>query len=543
MPHIKMTLSGVDDTVSRPIIITVIKQLLKVTGLKTNSRLVWPREYGITPNQATAIGDTSKDATFSSETTTYLEIKEIPNQDCMGPGGVQGLDGGLIWKDGKLGVAFSPIYLPMNVEVEFRYETTNRGEARRWYQDMCMRLLDYRDVIPHAVDYSINLPGPIIDLLKEIHTRREQTAGYGQDLETYVSLHSAPGMTIKSDLVGKNTALTWVDRQERIHGYFDISVVPDEPEYDRDAGTYKVAFPYKFSYMKPIGIRGRYPISVHNRLLSKEWTSFVNTGFNPSSVPARQMAALRGIQHFETDVRQNHLRSEDYIHRYPSYDDFSHPKRIPGTGIVWSVLASVGDDKRTLVNLDTLPGYSYRDAVWAFMTQSERVYMTRLYTSVFQVVVYQDQDLMALDNFHINEQFDIVANFDLDPRKVYHVTLCMVTDLNRLPEEAFERIRKYPDALGDIVDSINVLVKDYVDLKALNQHGTVSKRDFDAIYRILVGAGPNRGMRPQTPVANQGKGYGGVLSDYIDSVVLQLRAKQKTMRTSMVTSIMVKQDT
>ncbi len=77
----------------------------------------------------------------------------------------------------------------------------------------------------------------------------------------------------------------------------------------------------------------------------------------------------------------------------------------------------------------------------------------------------------------------------------------------------------------------------------MNQHGAVSKRDFDAIYRILVGAGPNRGMRPQTPVANQGRGYGGVLSDYIDSVVLQLRAKQKTMRTSMVTNVMVKRDT
>lgn len=538
MPHVSLTLSGLESTVSRPVVTNIVQQICRVTGLDPSIRMVWPGDTETAINQGGSIDDKSKDAIFTPTKSIYINVKETPDIDKIGPTTTKRKDHLPIWADPKLGVTVSPVLISVEVELEFTYVTNNPGEADRWRRDMVLRLAEYRDQIPHSVDFNYSVPGFIVDLLQCIHANREAEAGYGEDFLTYFNKHSSPGFTVLGDIVAKNTVLSVAVRQSRIMGYFDMDAIPEKATYSKDDGTYTIVFPYKFSYLYPWAMNAKYPISVHNNMLPPGLVEFNDKGYNTRMVQKHYTGCLADISYFESDRRQELLRTDNGYLRYPSYDDFEFPMTTTGTGTVWSALVSVGPDKRSLLGLDDFPSHRVKDAVWAFMKESERTYMTKMYQSILQLNLYQDGDMLSYDTLTITPDMQVVSNVDLDPRKCYHVRLSIVADITLLPLSAFERLKNYPIALIILINAVNTALRDFVDLAKLADSSRVSDMDFNLIYRVISGTTGKTGYDPQINWANRGEGKPGILIGDLDKAVRALRNKQLRMRTVMATSIM-----
>lgn len=487
MPNIHVPLPETQQSIFRPIVIEIVKQVQNLTKMK-DTTIYFPEDSKMHHAAGTIDSTSDRYVVTTSKRMNNIQVEEEVDREEISPTFFDGREYRPILEDRLLGLKISPVYAKHNVSVTFNYSTGSKTEALRWLQDMRMKLARMCDINEHSVRYHYNLNRTAYEITKKVHELREQQAGYGDALDDYIRLCATPRLTVIGDLTDKHRIFAVSETQTEIYGTFDFDALPSKPEKDQESGMWVIAFTYKFNYDKPVGCHVRYPIVVHNQLMPYEWVSFTS-----EETRARAKAVVEGsrtqeaLRDFRADVQIDRVRSQDGVLLIPRFDDFKTSGTLGRTASVVQALAIVPpNDRKELLSLTELGDVVLDDDILEFFRAVEYPFLVQPYKSLFNISLYQGDFLQDHRRLQISNQLVVRSTFDLDIRKVYHLRLSVVTDLDMVTRDAVSRIRLYPKAMYRLVSAVNRAFRENPEMSRLCYQSRLEPFEFNAIYRHLL---------------------------------------------------------
>lgn len=547
MPKVMTTLSNIDQTVTRPVIYSIIEQLQNITKIKKNSLVIYPGDSNVNATPGSTIeADKNKEALFNATNIVHIEVEIDHDEESIDSTDAFGIHTYPVFKDSKLGVYITPVYSKVNVSINFSYRTPSKTEAQRWRDDLRMKLSQLRDVNLHSTDYSYSFPLAYLVLLKHIHTLRENVGGYGETFTEYLKLNSVNELTLVTDTSGIDTSLTIAERQSRIIGLYDFAPLPEKPEKDSENSIWKVNFTYKFSFDKPVAAGMIYPVTVHNQSLPNRYVDFNEDDINLNRKNLIADGRLNDLRYFEYDSGYNRMIPDKLFIRIPEFDDYRLDQLIKGSGTAFLALCEIDpSNPKLLLNLNELGDICIDNDILDFIKAEEYRYICKPFHSILNISLYRNEGLLEHDAMSCNSNLDLITRVDPDIRKQYRIRFSIICDLSLLTMESLMRLKKYPKAFTKIVSSINEILAIHPDMGKLSNKRRIENYELSVIYRVLTGNALNQsgglgnghyfgpGM-----TASSIPGAHELLKDIDPRLVKQFTENTIKMNTVMVSSIM-----
>lgn len=496
MPVVDVTLPDVSQSVMRPIVFDVIRQVQSITKIDSKAKIFYPGETNKMQQGGTSIDDRNRDAVMSSNQIVFIEVEEDYDLEALSTTAVNYQEQLSVFNDARVSTKITPIYVDSGVTIHFRYRTRSKTEALRWRDDIRIRVSAMRDINLHKFTYHYLLPEQCIQLLSTIHHLRENVAGYGESFEEWVKSNATNRLTLIGDLTNKNARLGISETQMRIVGTYGFDGVPEKPERDDATGTWTISFSYKFTYNRPAACMMSYPVMVHNQLIPPEYVSF-NTEVpnDPTKVDKSFSISMNAMNHFEQQSVLGKQMRPGYFIRIPDHDEFTIPEPPPYTGTIFTALCESDlETKLDLLNLNELGDIILDPDILDFIAKSEYPYITKLYNSILQLSLYRGNFLAGNEGLSCDSSLNVRTNHVQDLRIVHHVRFSIVTNPTILTADALQRLRSYPKAFVKIVTCINESLVNNPDLAKYGERNYVTASDFDKYLRLYINAKQNPGM-------------------------------------------------
>ena len=488
MPNVMLTIPNVTQSVHRPVILDIVEQVKAITKINASTDVYFLSDEGYTHTAGSRIGAADSEPRFAAQRLVTIEVEQNTNIDNLATSVTNRSEHLPIIEDPKLGLIVRPIYESTDIRINFRYRTISKQEAKRWKDDIAIRVSAMRDMFVHTIHYHYSLPVQIWNLLGEIHNKREMNQGYGETFGQYIQRLSEGRLTVVGEGTGTNTLPVVAETGGRIIGLFDFEAIPEKAEYEEDNGTYAISFTYKFTYDCPVGCNAVYPIMVHNQYLKDEY--IVDTTSFPREDLTPKMYSESGYAYanFESEKILNQIRPHEPYIRIPSIDDYIMPITYAGsaTAILLLMKMDANGKDQVLFNLEDLGDVQIDEDLMQFIREVEWPYMTKLYYSIFHVNLLEDKQLCDPDRLKVTQRLDVVCGKEIDLRKTYRVRISLIVDLSLLHPSALERLAKYPKAFVKFFNAANKLLRYNTEFQRLGTQRFISQAQINVI-KILMG--------------------------------------------------------
>lgn len=467
-------------SIERPAIIDVIKHLQEITKIPQSAIILFPGDAEKNYNPGSSISDKQEDRTRFSA-TDYIEISvEIDHdKNSMSTTAVTKSEHPLIFNDEKLGVIVKPVYSKMNVTITCKFISPSKSVAKRWRDDIRMRVSMMRDVNLHDLTYHYTLPKDVLTTLKEIHRLRENVAGYGEEFNSYFYNNSTTRATQITNQSGTISEIAIAERQMRVVGYFDFEGFPDKENKDSEKTIVENQFTYTFAFDKAIGVNFRFPVMIHNQIMDERFRPDIDDSYDIDKQEQSFSMSIGALNNFESQLQQQKYIDFNYNIKIPEFDEFTPASITPGTVSLFSVLCEIDPaNPLFLFNLRELGQVVLDTDILDFISKSEYQYITAMNRSVFLISLYRNNILRSEDYLTVNSNLDVYATKPLDIRENNRVRFSIVSNLDYVPNNFFDRIKPYPQALVKIGSSVVETLrynKSFQDLKHLSY---VTKNDI-----------------------------------------------------------------
>ena len=499
MPKVLVPTPDVNTSVMRPVVYSIVRDVLERTGLNKDASILYPDEVDGVRQLGSAITEESANR-FQNKTKVIVEAKETYDPARLMSTSVLVPTGKSIFSAPEISTSIVPIYSRTELELSLQIHTRDKAVAIRWQDDIRMRLSAGRREQTHEIDYNFMIPPSYIDALRMLHTLKERQDGYGDTFDEWLEHCLTPKATRVTDLAGQNGAWVVAERQLRVLGWFDFDT--PEPMSREDGPVHWVAtVTYKAQYDKPIELFFCYPVTVHNQVIPAAYRNnkaLVDTHYRPKTYDN-----LTGyLSKFESEVSRFTLPGDG--ERIPYWDEFYPSHVVPSVITVLSALTVITpEDKRLLLDLNDLGERSIDASTLAFILDSEAPYITKEKNSVFNLALYSNDDLVSPDRFTLDAKGLIVAKTDLQLRECYHMRLSMYVDWRLLTGAALDRLRKYPGVVIALLQFLGFAKSDVND-------GAISNRPVIMDLSAVSLTQPIAPSKMQAIVNNTGVGIGNV---------------------------------
>lgn len=442
MPKIVLTNPGVRDSVTRPVVLDIVRQILVWTGLPKDTQILFPG-YDERPLQtASTISNEAEFNFFDAHSMWKISIEENHQEDRGLSMAVLYDDNPRIFDDEDARVWIRPAYSPCDVVLKIRSRFTDKDQAIRWREDIRTRIAMSRDARIHDVSYSYLLPVEFIRILEEIHKMREKPnhEPYGQTLEQYLNFYFSPKARLLSNLAGKQLQWGVAENQARILGYFDFQMIPETNEKENESSLQAIEFSYTFKYDKPVASVMTYPLIVNNQLINKNFRPTKKIE-QVEDYKLQYTKSARNLRMFERSYDTESIAIPGIS--IPEFDDFLPELGTvpPGTLRVLTGLATIDlQNPLELLNLKSLGSHSLTDDVTDFM-ETEYEWMTKLGLSIFNVMVYRNEFPLQKDKYEIDSDLTVKLVDPPSLRDTFHVRLSLFQRPSLLPTVAKDRLR------------------------------------------------------------------------------------------------------
>lgn len=442
MPKLVLTNPGVRDSVTRPVVLDIVRQLLVWTGLPKDTQIIFPGYDDKAVQPGSTITNEPEFNYFDSHSQWKISIEETHQEDRALSMAVLYDDNPKIFDDEDARVWMRPSYSPCDVTLRIRSRFTDKDQAIRWREDIRTRVGMNREARVHGISYSYLLPKEFIEVLKVIHAMREvpDMAPYGQTWDEYLAFYFSPKARILSDLIGKNQEWGVAETQARVLGYFNFEMIPDENEKSGDGSTQQIEFTYTFKFDKPVATVMSYPLVINNQLINKK--------FRPTGPDERiEDNALQYSQSAYAFSYFENARVTENIAMpgiaIPDFDEF-----IPARGTVPTATLRVLTGlttidlaaPRDLLDFNQLGNFSLEPDILEFM-KGEAAWMTKWAMSPFHVTVFRNDTPLPREDYMVTPQLMVRLLKDPNLRDEYHVRLALFQRPRLLNQEAKDRLR------------------------------------------------------------------------------------------------------
>lgn len=485
MPSVYLPVPESDLSIGRVAVLTVVRQLLEITNLNPKTMVVYRGESVAIAQHGSTVDSQDRSSVLASTDMVTVEAVESYTAYGLTATAIARAEVEPVFVDEFLDVMLRPIYSSNNMEITFKFKSKSENLAKRWRDDIRMRVSQMRDINLHKIEYHYSHPLEFMVILAEIHKLREETEGYGDKFEQYLFDNSTTRLTEIANLSGSLVNYAITESGLRVQGLFDFlpEGAPREITKGDEAGTWVTEFIYRFTYDKVVGMSFRYPIMVHNQLLPER--------FIPKPIDDHNQADL-GFTHsgnsfnrLETQNLQN-LKAESFVDfAIPANDQFLPNNMFPSMKGVISALCSIDPtDKKYLVDLHELGDVMIDKDVMEFFEKVEWKYLTVPLQSIFNVSIFRHSYLANDRDFFVNNKLQVRSKDELNLRKNHRVILSLCTDIELLPVAALKRMKMFPKAAAKILKAIKIT---RFKIEALRY-----KCDLSMFVKDLANVGPTR---------------------------------------------------
>ena len=455
MPNIIFNLPEVDKSITRPALISVVKQVMEITGINPATRITYKGESDTVVSDGSALGQTGADpAVLSGAELLTIDVIERFNQDQLGSTATTQVEQIPIFVDDKIGVDVRPVYVAHDFEITVRFRSNSRTEALNWRNMIQMKSAQMRDMNIHRVSYHYLLPVPVINILNHVHELREAVSGYGDTFDTYLYTNATSRLTEITDQGGIKTGVAVAETQNRIVGLFSFQGSVDQITKENDT-TWVGEFSYNVTMSIPTGCAIHYPVMVHNQL--------VDTKYIPEAAPDMdtvdfaQSMSLSALRYFEAGEYSKQYIDTITPHRIPEYDEFVPDNAPPGMMGVFSALCEVdAENPHYILNLADLGDYEIDPELLEYFRNVEYRYLTLPYKSMYHISLYRFKYLTTDRNLYVDKDLNLMSREPLSLRTNHRVRICLHSNVTGVDKEALKRMRRYPTVLDKTLRAIRV---------------------------------------------------------------------------------------
>lgn len=450
MPVVSAPLPEVDQNITRPAILDIVRQIKDLTGIPADVSVNFIAQGEARTQYGSTVESQDDTTRIASGKMVTIEVEEQYDEGFFATNAGHRPEQLPDFCDNRLGIFIKPIYATCNYEINFTYKTPSRNEALRWRDDAHFNASQMRDVNMHELTYHYLLPDPFWTLLRHLYDMREAQAGYGQTFDEYVMDHLTTRATQLTSQNGEKQRTAIRETQMRVQGFFDFQAEPQKQEKNTEKGNWEVHFTYRFSFSKPIKSAMHYPVVVHNQLIDEK---FIPTlVIDHERVQARMGLSTNALHYFEAPQMQQRLVGEKLLRYSPSCDEWTPDTTPPNTSAHLSLL--VGADTAAagvLLSLDDIGEYTLSEDVLAFIKATEYQWVNKLHASLIQVSVYKDTHLVRYDRFSVTSDLKVTLHEPLNLRSTYRVLISFCNDITKVHPRAIRRLLPYPNALQKLV--------------------------------------------------------------------------------------------
>jgi len=481
MPRLLEYLPEVEQSMLRPAVIQITRQLMDLLAISSKTQILYtgPEEETYQPG-STVTPPEEENNRFDHDERLSIEVDQDFMLDGVLTRAYQQAEQLVVFRDPALQTSMKPIYAPVEITINFEYKATDQTAANRWRSRMRNRVGQGQIQHLHTIDYHYLIPLKFLTILDEVVKLREGIAGYGQNLLQYLESHLDPRATIMTDLADKRERWAIAETQQQVQGYFDFDGYPEKGTRSNQGDTVTIAFGYKLSFEVPVAGVLRWPLMIHQKVIkyyepekpyapenmsrmftlsgSHNW--YFEQGNGPSAAPAN-WSIRRGVA-------------------IPGFDEFEETEATYRTfRLVTGMIAlNPNASDQPLLNYGQLGPYAI-DADVLRLIKKEAPYISQgSYYSIFTLSLYRNGRLVGGQPLRMDTEGQVWCDIELSLRDYHHIRLGVVYDLTLLQPGVIERVQEDGDGLIKIIDWIDPTLKDRDKLPGTVGDGYVPGKDI-----------------------------------------------------------------
>lgn len=497
MPKLVLAIPEMQDSVTRPVVYDVLRQLRVMTELPLDAPILFPGMSEALAQPDSTITKPEERIRSNYETMYTLTVDEHFKDENVLATAVIEAEFIPFFSDEKLQIVMKPSMAQMEVDLNISFQASNKTEALRWRDLIKTKISQLREYFLMDVTYYYLLPPAAVVIMEELHRMREAVEGYGQTFDEYMRSHASIRLTKVTTQSGNVEAWAISEMQRRVQGWLEVDAAPEQGNLSGDASAWTIGFTYKFVYDKPTAVVFTYPLMVHNQLLAQK--------YRPKMARPRTDIYTRGMTHSHHQMsimnsqQKQVLYSQAAGYSIPEFDEFI-PARVPmySQRLVTALLKMSTTDP-LLMNLGKLPGYHIHPKVLAFM-RGEAPYMAKFNQSVMCVTFYRGRDPVEASSITIDEELNIRRTNEQSLRDEYHIRLGVHTHWNFLDRDAIRRLCNHGEAARIIIGCINPRLKWENKLPPIVQDDYIPPVEMEKVIDEMIKDIISARGKPLTPM-------------------------------------------
>ncbi len=441
MPMYNLAIEEIDESIKRPIVYSVVTELLQLFGLKDNIPVVF-KGQAVQPAYANSevTGDFQNgNNRFNADSLlTITDYDEEENETTLLSTPVQYIDHRGVFSDTGINVHLVPSYVSKRFNVNIQLSGTEK-QIERWRANIKRRTSQGVLNGIHTVKYHYPIPLKFMMFLMQAHEMRENVAGYDEDLATWLKNNFIPTMDVIRSGNGSSPTFVIRESQQPIQGWFDFGTGAPKKEKDDEMARYTLSFTYTFYIDIPETMNLIAPLVIHNQLLPYEWL--------PKKAPMAELDFIKSYGSYSQEAF-NHFRfaASDNQYTYstrpglpiPEFDDWVGDVPNRGYETVTRILTRLDESNlKNVMDLSELGEWAINPICAQYMKDT-RSKIFKPYANVINIMLFNGDNLLDMSKLSADENLFVTYEKDLDLRKSYHLVITMCTNPTKLTEEAWD---------------------------------------------------------------------------------------------------------
>ena len=433
MQYAILEIPNTEENIVRPVVYEVVRDICKRIGLseEMTKAVRFIGSGGALPIKGSTLDDRGQLGRLpGDEYITITHEEEYDENYAMSVATFQP-EVPPIFFDSNLGVLLKPVYQRVKNTVSIKLVAADKTSADTISGTLKRRFSQRAMEQTHVVNYSWPIPDTFMAILHEVHRLRENNKGYNEDFPHWLKRCFVKRMAVITAQDGKNARFTIREKQLQVHGWPEFQDQPPKQQREGEVGTWSIEFTYTFSYDRVESMVMRYPIMVHNQLMTNRYyDDFIAEDYKAimryytysmnASIP--HLGYPSGL---ETLVRQGAIS-------VPPFDKWK-PELTPAryTPALNIMLQVDSNNPNALLSLTQLGDWDFSLDVIRFLRERPRSIVVP-YNNIFNVQLYRNNSLMDTQKIIVSEDLDLHYAEPLDERYVYHLSISVLSDITRV---------------------------------------------------------------------------------------------------------------
>lgn len=450
----RLKLFGLEDTVTRPILTQVLKNLAKEIGCRSEPYLSFELESNLFlaknkkgnafknyKNEAYGkISENIKEILFLSDYSETVEEGFERNPLLQNPDTLP------IFYDRDIGFRVNPIMQRKKVELTLEYITTDKTYIHAVTSILNIIPSTTEGEVAQNLEYRYLVPEALKHLIKHIHTLKMNREDLNKrvSLEDYFKNIGDSRLTQNITTEGKTNFLDMsiMEKQMHVRGRFtgDFSNIKIE---QAENNAFNISLNFTFTYEVPLALQIDVPLLVYNQLIDKRFMA-VNS-IQDNAYHLTYTSSMNGLMKlFRSQIPNTKPRYLNNFLRTPFTDD---PMKVDFPKFYNRLFTSLcfvnPDDPYDICGINDFEHISFKEQIIDFLLTSEREVIGKPLGSYLWFGLYENKNLLYKETIILTEDGKFRTNFPMDIKKTYRIACFILNDLDYLANSNKNRIQQF----------------------------------------------------------------------------------------------------